>query len=99
MTKKQEPAFRQPLRDAIAYCGSQSDLERRSGIVQQTISWLLLRAERISAEHAVAIDRATDGHVPKHRLRPDLFEGLPARPIGGGAGTEGEGTEQAEAAA
>lgn len=69
-----EPEFRIALKQAITIAGSQAELERRSGIPQQTISWLLLKADRISAEMAVAIDRATGGEVPKHSLRPDLFD-------------------------
>lgn len=73
-----EPTFRAGLREAVEIVGSQAELERRSGIPQQTISWLLNKSERISAEHAVAIDRATSGKVSKSALRPDLFGEPPA---------------------
>jgi DNA-binding transcriptional regulator YdaS (Cro superfamily) len=68
-----EPAFRAALREALEIAGTQAELERLSGIPQQTISWLLNKSEKISAEHAVAIERATGGRVPKSALRPDLF--------------------------
>lgn len=74
-----EPAFCALVREACDLVGGQSELARRMStpdqpVRQQTIWFLLNAAERISAEHAVAIDRATDGRVSKHLLRPDLFD-------------------------
>lgn len=68
-----EPAFRAHVANAVKLCGTQAELERRSGIAQQTISWLLLRAEKISVEHAMAIERATDGQISRSQLRPDVW--------------------------
>lgn len=70
----QEPVFRAGLRQAVEIAGGQTELGRRSGIPQQTIWWLLTTARKMSAEDAVAIDRATEGRVSKHSLRPDLFD-------------------------
>ena len=59
---------------AIAYVGGrQADLARHIGCAQQTVSKLLNGELPVSAEHAVAIDKATRGAVTKQRLRPDLF--------------------------
>lgn len=59
---------------AVEIVGSQKKLAAAAGCEQQTISKLLNRQRQISAEMAVALDRATFGGVPKHLLRPDLFD-------------------------
>lgn len=59
---------------AIQTCGNQKALAEAAGVEQQTISKLLNRQRRITGEMAAKIDRATKGAVPKHRLRPDLFD-------------------------
>lgn len=61
---------------AISALGSQSKLAEASGISQSSISRMFLLQERVSAEDAVAIERATGGAVSRHDLRPDLW---PAR--------------------
>jgi DNA-binding transcriptional regulator YdaS (Cro superfamily) len=62
------------IESAIAHVGGrQADLARHIGCAQQTVSKLLHGELPVSAEHAVAIDKATRGAVPKQRLRPDLF--------------------------
>lgn len=58
---------------AIKICGRQQDLAERAGCAQQTISKYLIGEIRISAEHAVQIERATDGEVARSDLRPDLW--------------------------
>ena len=59
--------------EAIRICGSQETLAKRCGVTQAAVSLWLRAASRISAERALAIEAATDGQVPKHRLRPDLW--------------------------
>lgn len=62
-------------------CGRQQDLAERVGCAQQTISKYLNEEIRVSAEHAIAIHRATAGVVPASALRPDLWrrpEDVPA---------------------
>lgn len=58
---------------AVKICGRQADLAEKVGCAQQTISKYLNGEIRVSAEHAVAIERATVGAVPRHALRPDLW--------------------------
>lgn len=65
--------------EAVRVVGSQNALAEamtRLGFpcVQQTISKLASGELRVDADFAIGIDRATDGQIPKHRLRPDLFE-------------------------
>lgn len=61
------------LRRAIGQVGSQPKLAKAMGCSQSKISWLLVTAEQISAEDALAIDRATEGDVSASELRPDLW--------------------------
>ncbi|MFB0692988.1 transcriptional regulator [Agrobacterium pusense] len=65
--------FRPHIRRAIEVVGSQEKLAEKAGCSQQQISWLLTRAKKISAEHAVCFEQATDGAVTRSDLRPDLF--------------------------
>lgn len=67
------------IKAAIEACGNQKALADAAGVEQQTISKLLNRQRRITGEMAAKIDRATGGVIPKHRLRPDLFD-APAAP-------------------
>jgi DNA-binding transcriptional regulator YdaS (Cro superfamily) len=64
---------KQALLDAIEFFGSQAKLAKAIGIQQPSIAGALLRGQ-VSEAVAIAIDRASGGKVPKHRLRPDLFK-------------------------
>ena len=59
---------------AIQLMGSQPRLAKRAGLSQQQISKLLNHERRITAEVALALETATNGTVPRWRLRPDLWE-------------------------
>lgn len=63
------------IRAAIGIAGSQVALAQRVGCSQQTISRYLNQQAKISAEHALAIHRATGGQISKSALRPDLWPG------------------------
>jgi DNA-binding transcriptional regulator YdaS (Cro superfamily) len=66
-------AFRAHIERAVQIHGSQAKLAEAAGCSQQQISYLLHEADRISAEMAAAIDRATEGKVARQVLRPDIF--------------------------
>lgn len=74
MTTEPIPAFRSLVADAVRIVGSQTRLAELMDRSQQQVSTLCTKAERISAEDAVAIERATSGQVPRWRLRPDLWD-------------------------
>jgi DNA-binding transcriptional regulator YdaS (Cro superfamily) len=58
---------------AIALCGgSEAKLAAATHVTQPAIH-KLKRAERVSAEMAVRIEEATQGEVPRWKLRPDLW--------------------------
>lgn len=61
------------LRRAIQIVGSQGKLAKAMGCSQAKVSWLLLTASTLSAEDALAVERATEGRVAKSDLRPDLW--------------------------
>jgi DNA-binding transcriptional regulator YdaS (Cro superfamily) len=60
------------IEEAIALVGSEAKLGDACGKSQNAI-WAAKRAGRVSAELAVAIERATGGRMPRWRLRPDLW--------------------------
>ena len=65
---------------AIDLVGSQEKLAKSMGCSQSRVSRLLLEQQQIEAEDAVAIERATDGQIPRWRMRPDLWtQPLPER--------------------
>lgn len=67
------PQHREALERAVQIFKSQAALAQAAGLTQQGVSYLL-KAPTISAEVAVAIERATSGQVRREELRPDIFE-------------------------
>lgn len=61
-----------PLARAVKLAGSQHKLAQITGYSQNSI-WYALK-NRPTAEMALKIERALDGAVKAHELRPDLFE-------------------------
>ena len=68
------------IQAAIVIVGSEAKLGRAVGVSQNAI-WQAKSKGRVSAELAAGIHRATNGAIPKHRLRPDLYD-APADRIG-----------------
>jgi DNA-binding transcriptional regulator YdaS (Cro superfamily) len=66
-------SFRPHVARAVEIKGSQAKLAADAGCSQQQISYLLNEADSITAEMAIAIDRATNGEVSREQLRPDIF--------------------------
>lgn len=64
--------IKQLLETAIADAGSQAKFAAAVGLSQQGISYVL-RSGRVSAETAIAIERATEGKIKREQLRPDIF--------------------------
>lgn len=60
------------LNEAIAACGSQAKLGKATGRSQNAV-WHARSTGRVTAEFALAIDKATNGLVPKEALRPDVY--------------------------
>ncbi|WP_414468077.1 transcriptional regulator [Methylobacterium currus] len=64
------------IQAAITILGSEAKLGAACGVTQGAI-WKAKKAGRVSGELAVKIDRATNGAIPRHRLRPDLWSPPP----------------------
>lgn len=62
------------LAEAVKIAGNQGALAELIGKTQQAVSLMVRGKTRISAETAIAVERATNGRVPKWKLRPDIFE-------------------------
>ena len=73
--------FRPFIEEAVRLKGSQQKLAEAIGCSQQQISYLLQRADRISGEMAIAVERATAGAISRHDLRPDMFGSAPRRAV------------------
>jgi DNA-binding transcriptional regulator YdaS (Cro superfamily) len=67
------PDFRRHVERAIQLVGSQAKLAEKAGCSQQQISYLMNEAGTITAEMALAIERATEGKVTRNQTRPDIF--------------------------
>lgn len=69
------------IQAAINHFGSQAKLAAAlPRWSQQTISRVLNGRNRISAELAIDIEKATKGSVPRWTLRPDIFTVYPVPP-------------------
>lgn len=66
-------AIPSPLQRAIKKVGSQAELARRIGKQQAHVWNWLHRDNKIPAESVLEIERATEGEVTRHELRPDLY--------------------------
>lgn len=62
-----------PLQRAINAMGSQAALARALEVPPQQVWNWINRDHRVSAEHVLAIEKATAGKVTRHDLRPDLY--------------------------
>lgn len=58
---------------AIEIAGSEHRLAKAIGFSQNAV-WTARQYGKASAEMAAAIDRFTNGQVPRHALRPDLWD-------------------------
>ena len=55
---------------AIRIVGSQKALADEMGVTKQAVhKW----RRKVPAERVIDIERATNGQVPRHELRPDLY--------------------------
>jgi DNA-binding transcriptional regulator YdaS (Cro superfamily) len=61
------------LKRAYEILGSQRALADAVGIKQPTVHKMLDRGNRVPAEWCLPIEKATDGKVTRHQLRPDLY--------------------------
>jgi DNA-binding transcriptional regulator YdaS (Cro superfamily) len=61
------------LRQAKVILGSQAAVARIVGVEQPSVHYILAKAEKVPAEWCIPIEKATDGQITRHQLRPDLY--------------------------
>lgn len=61
------------LKRAKEILGSQRALAEAVGRKQPTVHGILNGGERVPAEWCLPIERATNGEITRHQLRPDLY--------------------------
>ena len=75
-------SVRSAIEQAVALLGSERELARACGVVQNTI-WKAKRNEVISVALAKAIHKATAGKVSGSDLRPDVWRSPDHVPLDG----------------
>ena len=69
-----------PLERAVILVGGQSALAEALGApITQAHVWKWLNGTRLTAEHAIPIERATQGRITRRQLRPDIYPKESAR--------------------
>lgn len=64
-----------PLERAIRLAGSQEKLGEKIGRSQKIVShWLVRCRGQVPPVMAVLIEKALNGQVTRHELRPDIFD-------------------------
>jgi DNA-binding transcriptional regulator YdaS (Cro superfamily) len=61
------------LRRAKDLLGSQQRLAEAVGKKQPSVHEILKRGKRVPADWCLAVERATNGAITRHQLRPDLY--------------------------
>jgi DNA-binding transcriptional regulator YdaS (Cro superfamily) len=69
------PLSIQALQRARDILGNQTALAAAVGVTQPSVNYMLRSGRRVPAEWCLAIERATEGQVTCHDLRPDLYPG------------------------
>jgi DNA-binding transcriptional regulator YdaS (Cro superfamily) len=57
------------VKEAAEVVGGIGKLADALGIARQNLN----RWDKVPAERVIPIERATQGRIPRHRIRPDLF--------------------------
>jgi DNA-binding transcriptional regulator YdaS (Cro superfamily) len=75
LTRRINSAYNQRIMTLSDYLSTttQAELAGRLGVSQSMVSQWLTGISRITAERALDIERATQGQVTRHDLRPDIF--------------------------
>lgn len=61
------------LEKAIRIAGSQFALARAIGMKQQTVNWWIRKSKKVPAPYVIKIEKALNGAVTRHELRPDIY--------------------------
>lgn len=58
---------------AVKIAGGYTALAKLLGLFPGTVHHWLWRNQQVSATYALAVEKAVDGQVTRHQLRPDLY--------------------------
>jgi DNA-binding transcriptional regulator YdaS (Cro superfamily) len=61
------------IKKAVDICGSQVALAKAVGKTQKHVWNWMNRDKRVPAEYVLDIEKATNGQVSRHELRPDIY--------------------------
>ena len=61
------------IEKAAKICGSQVALAKAVGKTQRHVWNWIHRDKKIPAEYVIPIEKATNGQVSRHELRPDIY--------------------------
>jgi len=61
------------LRRAKDILGSQEAIAQIVGVKQPSVHHALTKAEKVPAEWCIPLEKATEGEITRHDLRPDLY--------------------------
>jgi len=61
------------IQKAVEICGSQVALAKAVGKTQKHVWNWINRDKRVPAEYVLLIEKATQGKVTRHELRPDIY--------------------------
>ncbi|MNJ71009.1 hypothetical protein D3C77_675080 [compost metagenome] len=67
------PEKERPVEMVVRLAGGQAELARRCNTSQPRIWQCVHRNQRVPADLVIPFERAVDGQVTRHQLRPDLY--------------------------
>lgn len=62
-----------PLQKAVIIIGTQDKLAKILGVKQPYVWNWIHRDKKVPAEYVIRIEKATNGLVTRHDLRPDIY--------------------------
>lgn len=67
------PSKERPVDQVVRLAGGQAELARRCGTSQPRIWQCIHRNQRVPADLVIPFEKAVNGSVTRHELRPDLY--------------------------
>ncbi|MCP3899549.1 MAG: helix-turn-helix domain-containing protein [Desulfobacteraceae bacterium] len=61
------------IKKAIQICGGQTALAEKIGVTQPAVHKWLNGLALVDPKHAIPIEKATNGQVTRHQIRPDIY--------------------------
>ncbi len=61
------------IKRAVEIAGGQTSLAKRIGIPQPYVSQWLYRNKQVGPRFVIPVEKAVDGKVTRHQLRPDIY--------------------------